>query len=68
MVGRSISFLFTCSDNEIVLQILADLKACSGIRIIGPITSPSLTDDQNDGDRGDNLHSVLAAIQHTDGE
>jgi hypothetical protein len=27
-----------------------------------------LTDDQNDGDRGDYLHSVLAAIQRTDGE
>jgi hypothetical protein len=27
-----------------------------------------LSDDQNDGDRGDNFHSVLAAIQHTHGE
>jgi hypothetical protein len=27
-----------------------------------------LSDDQNDGDRGDNFHSVLAAVQHTDGE
>jgi hypothetical protein len=51
-----------------VSHILADVTACSGIRIINPVTFPSLTDDQNDGDRGDNLHSVLAAIQHTDGE
>jgi hypothetical protein len=50
------------------LQILADVTACYGIRIIRPITFSSLTDDQNDGDRGDNLHSVLATIQHIDGE
>jgi len=68
LVGRPVSFLFICSEIEIILQILADVTACSGIRIIRPITFPSLTDDQNDGDRGDNLHSVLATIQHTDGE
>jgi hypothetical protein len=68
LVDRSVSFLFVCNDSEIVLQILDDVTVCSGIRIIGPINFPSLTDDQNDGDRGDNLHSVLATIQHTDGE
>ena len=68
LVGRSVIFLFIRSETEVVLQILADVTVCSGIRIIGPITFPSLADDQNDGDRGDNLHSVLATIQHTDGE
>jgi hypothetical protein len=68
LVGRSVSFFFVCSDSEIVLQILDGVTICSGINIIVPINFPYLTDDQNDGDRGDNLHSVLATIQHTDGE